>query len=227
MLSRSVMSNSLQPHRLQPSRLLCPWDSPGKNTRVSSHALLQGISPTPGLSPGLLHCRQILCHLSHRGRYLLQLGYISEAGSHALLQGISPTPELSPGLLHCRQILCHLSHRGRQDTSYSLVIFPLSVVLTYIKLDFWIRYIFCGFSLSVVYNFQIITLIMLVQINGKPTPVTSALKGNPGFQTQPQLINFFLAFPPKFDLSSPIHLEDVQSTLPPLLSSPAGWPLLS
>ena len=35
-------------------------DSPGKNTRVGCHALLQGIFPTQGLKPGLLHYRQIL-----------------------------------------------------------------------------------------------------------------------------------------------------------------------
>ena len=37
---------SLQPSGLQLIRLLCPWDSPGKNTGVSCHALLQGIFPT-------------------------------------------------------------------------------------------------------------------------------------------------------------------------------------
>ena len=42
-------------------------DSPGKNTRVSCHALLQGIFPTQGSNPGLPHCRQILYHLSHQG----------------------------------------------------------------------------------------------------------------------------------------------------------------
>ena len=47
--------------------LLCPWDSPGKNTRVGCHFLLQGIFPTQGLNLGLLHCRQILYHLSHQG----------------------------------------------------------------------------------------------------------------------------------------------------------------
>ena len=36
-------------------RLLCPWDSPGKNTGVGCHALLQGIFLTQGLNPGLLH----------------------------------------------------------------------------------------------------------------------------------------------------------------------------
>ena len=37
----SVVSNSVRPHRRQPTRLLCPWDSPGKNTGVSCHFLLQ------------------------------------------------------------------------------------------------------------------------------------------------------------------------------------------
>ena len=35
------MSNSVQPHRQQPTRLLRPWDSPGKNTGVGCHFLLQ------------------------------------------------------------------------------------------------------------------------------------------------------------------------------------------
>ena len=42
-------------------------DSPGKNTGVGCHALLQGIFPTQGLNPGLLHCKQILYQLSYQG----------------------------------------------------------------------------------------------------------------------------------------------------------------
>ena len=42
-------------------------DSPGKNTGVGCHALLQGIFLTLGLKPGLLHCRQIIHRLSHQG----------------------------------------------------------------------------------------------------------------------------------------------------------------
>ena len=61
-----VVSDSLQPHGLQSTRLLRPWSSPGKNTRVSCHCLLQGILLTQGLKPGLLHCRQILYCLSHQ-----------------------------------------------------------------------------------------------------------------------------------------------------------------
>ena len=45
-------------------------DSPGKNTGVGCLALLQGIFPTQGSSPGLSHCRQILYHLSQQGWYI-------------------------------------------------------------------------------------------------------------------------------------------------------------
>ena len=57
--------------------LVIPWtaalqaslsmESPGKNTGVGSHSLLQGISPTQGSNWGLLHCRQILYQLSYQG----------------------------------------------------------------------------------------------------------------------------------------------------------------
>ena len=49
------MSDSLWVHGLYPARLLCPWDVPGKNTWVGCHFLLQGIFPTQGLNPCLLH----------------------------------------------------------------------------------------------------------------------------------------------------------------------------
>ena len=57
------MSDSVQPRGLQPSRLLCPWDSPGKNTGAGCHFLFQGIFPTQGSNLHLLyllHCRWIL-----------------------------------------------------------------------------------------------------------------------------------------------------------------------
>ena len=53
--SCSVMSDSLQPHELQPFRLLYPWNFSGKNTGEGCHFLLQGIFSTQGLSPHLLH----------------------------------------------------------------------------------------------------------------------------------------------------------------------------
>ena len=41
--------------------------SPGKSTEVVCQALLQGVFPTQGLNPGLLHCRQIPYQLSYQG----------------------------------------------------------------------------------------------------------------------------------------------------------------
>ena len=79
------MSNSLWPLRLQPTRLFCPWDSPGKESGMGCHALLQGLFPTQGLNPCLLsflHCRWILYHWTtgeaHLSIYLSSV-YISES----------------------------------------------------------------------------------------------------------------------------------------------------
>ena len=48
------MSDSVRPYGLQPARLLCSWDSPGKNTGEGCHALSQGIFPTKGSNLHLL-----------------------------------------------------------------------------------------------------------------------------------------------------------------------------
>ena len=65
--SRSVVSNSFWPHGLYPTGFLRPWDFPGKSTEVGCHFFLQGNFPTQGSNPGLLHCRQTLYRLSHKG----------------------------------------------------------------------------------------------------------------------------------------------------------------
>ena len=49
-----------------PPELLFPWKSPGKNSRVGYHSLFQVIFPTKGLHPVILHCWQILYHLSRQ-----------------------------------------------------------------------------------------------------------------------------------------------------------------
>ena len=56
------------------SRLLCPWDSQGKSTRVCCRAHLQGIFLTQGLNLHLLHCRQILHHWATQEACLLHTG---------------------------------------------------------------------------------------------------------------------------------------------------------
>ena len=68
-------------------------DSPGKNTGVGCHALLQGIFPTQGSNPGFPHFRWILYHLNHQGspRYWSGL---------SLLQGIFQTQESNWSHLH-------------------------------------------------------------------------------------------------------------------------------
>ena len=53
-LSHSVVSNSLWPYRLKPTKLLCPWDFPGKNAGVDCHFLLQGIFLIQGSNQCLL-----------------------------------------------------------------------------------------------------------------------------------------------------------------------------
>ena len=94
------LCSSLWPHGLQPARLFCPWNSPGKNTEVGCHFLLQGIFPTQGSNPSLLHCRQILSHLSHQTRLLHPWDFPGKSTGvdcHFLLQGIFPTQGSNQG----------------------------------------------------------------------------------------------------------------------------------
>ena len=60
------------PRGLWPPRLLCPRDSPGKNTGEGCHVLLEGIFPTQGSNPGLPPCRQILYQLSYQGSFIVK-----------------------------------------------------------------------------------------------------------------------------------------------------------
>ena len=65
-VSCSVVSDSFQPYELQPTRFLCPWDSPGKNTGVACQALLQGIFPVYYKYLNMSHHYHIsLKHLGH------------------------------------------------------------------------------------------------------------------------------------------------------------------
>ena len=102
-LSRSVVSDSLTVAHQAP---LSIGDSPGKNISVGCHALLQGIFPTQGSDPGLLHCRWILYQLSLQGSPRI-LEWIAYPFSWIFL-----TQESNRGLLLCRQILYQLSYQG-------------------------------------------------------------------------------------------------------------------
>ena len=85
-------------------------DSPSENTGEGGHASLQGIFPTQGSNPGLLHCRQIIYHLSRQG-------------SPRILEWVaSLLRESIQGLLHCRWILYQLSYQGSPYSTISVLI---------------------------------------------------------------------------------------------------------
>ena len=112
-------------------------DSPGKNTGVGCHALLQGIFPTQGQNPGLLHCRRILYCLSHQGNpaSLVELAYFShlspiafhiqklehncqqgdrraEQNHHHLLQRVPPLSDRNAQMPRLSAPRCHVKLRG-------------------------------------------------------------------------------------------------------------------
>ena len=90
------------------ARLLCPWDSRGRDAGVGCHSLLQGIFPTQRSNPGLPHCRQILLPTEPPWKPKK-----TGVGSLSLLQRIFLTQESNQGLLHCKRILYQLSYWGR------------------------------------------------------------------------------------------------------------------
>ena len=106
-------------------------DSPGKNTEVGCHALLQEIFPTQGLNPGLLHCRWIPYLLSHQGipkkaecwrtdtfelwswRRLLRVPWTWNRSNQSILKEITPKYSLEGLLLKLKlQYFAHLMQRA-------------------------------------------------------------------------------------------------------------------
>ena len=71
-------------------------DSPGKNTGVGCHALLQGISPTQGSNPGLLHYKKILYQLSYLGKLPLLGNKCRERNSSFFLSDNKGEPPFNP-----------------------------------------------------------------------------------------------------------------------------------
>ena len=80
--SPSFVSNSLWSHGLYPTRLLCPWDFPGKNTGVSNNFLLWGIFWTQGLNLNPLHWQADTLPLSYQGS---PVGYLLPCNSRILI----------------------------------------------------------------------------------------------------------------------------------------------
>ena len=117
MRAKSLQSRPIlcSPMDWSPPRLLCAWDSPGKNTRVGCHALLQGIFLIQGWNPhllGLLHW---------------------QAGSLPLAPPGNPRWIFSCLILWSRCNLSFLTHAPgrREETLYSLDVFFSSLYLLF------------------------------------------------------------------------------------------------
>ena len=82
-LSQSVVSDFATPWTAAYQAPLVHGDSPGKNTGVACHALLQGIFPTQGLNPGPPHCKRVLYQLSHHGSPIVGLMATSSTRTYA------------------------------------------------------------------------------------------------------------------------------------------------
>ena len=91
----SVVCNSLWPHRLEPARLLYPWDFQGKTIRVGFHFLLQGIFPIQGLNLHLLN----LLHWQVDSLSLFHLGSLGN---------VSENSKTKKSLLFLRDQLCSI-----------------------------------------------------------------------------------------------------------------------
>ena len=138
-LSCSVVSRSLRPHRLQPARFLFPWGF----SRKEYHSLLQGIVPTQGSNPGLPHCRQILYQLSHQGtpRILEWVAYPFSRGSPD--PGIEPaSPALQVDSLPAElQLKCYFYYIYLRIFSFHSSIYSFSrrfIIHFHMEMDTWL-----------------------------------------------------------------------------------------
>ena len=122
--SRSVVSDSLQPHGLY-----SPWNSPGQTTGVGSLSFLQGIFPIQGLNPGLPHCRWILYQLTHK-RSPTILEWVAYPFSS---RSFSPRNQTEVSCIAGRFLPTELSGKPLLQTMLP------SNILTPVRLGTWVR----------------------------------------------------------------------------------------
>ena len=111
------------PTLFDPHELYSTWTSPGQNIGMGSLSLLQGIFPTQGSNPDLLHCRQILYQLSHKGspRILEWVAYPFSRGSSQPRNrtGVSnPEIELGSPALQADSLPTELSGKPTQRIEF-------------------------------------------------------------------------------------------------------------
>ena len=107
------MSNSLQPHGLWPTRLLCPWGFFRQQYWSGLPCSPPGDLPNPGIKPRspTLQANSLPAEPQEKPKN-------TGIGSLSLLQWIFPTQEPNQGLLHCRQILYQLNYQGSPIKPY-------------------------------------------------------------------------------------------------------------
>ena len=108
------------------------WNSPGKNTGVGCRSLLQGIFPTQGSNQGLLHCRQIIHHLSYQGNpyrvslfsviLTVSLHSVAQEGDFFQVQALQQRVARSPACLISPPEAIHLTfkNKGSRQKAVSL-----------------------------------------------------------------------------------------------------------
>ena len=121
-----------------PSRLLCAWDSPGKNTGVGCHALLQGIFPTRALNTCLLHWQTDSLPLGHLGRPAEKC--MCWDFTHACVRTHAHThPHVYTACLHLRTDQLSLP---REDEAFGVpvpLLFPPRFLFTFLRFCCWLH----------------------------------------------------------------------------------------
>ena len=133
------LSSSSSSGRLDPARLVCPWDSPGNNTGMGCHFLPRGSFQPRGWNLGLLHCRQILYCLNHQGSLGVWWTQVIMVSDSLLLQVSNLMPEMlqgpdpwgSAGGAWARPVLCsalcsllfliHKIHKHQNKVNHELI----------------------------------------------------------------------------------------------------------
>ena len=141
----------LPPHGLSPARLLCPWDFPGKNTRVGCHFLLQIISWTRDwmhvscTARGLLHCRQILYWPRDQGSpdiclniYLIYLDTLKTKQSYLPLWGTYKHTKRIYVFTHMLKVKQMKSAQSNQMENYTSNTVESTPYLPIIEMYWWI-----------------------------------------------------------------------------------------
>ena len=124
------MSNSFVTSQKVATRLLCPWDFPGKSTRVGCHFPLQGIFPTQGLNLSLLHWKEDSLPLSHLGSPQISIISIktNEEVSQKLNRDILHDPAIPHLDIYLKEIKS-ISQRDMCTPTFAAALFTTAKIL--------------------------------------------------------------------------------------------------